>query len=205
MRKALTTRQRYVLEFIINYVSRNGYPPSIREMGAEFEIRSLRGVTVHLDALERKGFIRRDRNSRGIKVLQPNADPSRGELVSVPILGTIAAGIPLLAIENREGEMLIPRSMLGTAESAFGLNVKGDSMMDAHILPGDIVVIRPQQTADDGDLVAALIGEEATVKRLKFQDGRAMLFPANPAYEPIPLQDKDDILIGKVIGLMRSY
>ena len=205
MPKTLTARQRNVLEFIIKHVTQHGYPPSIREMGAEFDIKSLRGVTVHLDALERKGFIRRERSSRGITILRPNADASRGELVSVPILGTIAAGVPLLAVENREGELLVPRSMLGTADSAFALHVKGDSMVDAHILPGDTVIIRPQQTADEGDLVAALIGDEATVKRLRLQDGRAMLVAANPAYEPIPMQEKDGGLIGKVIGLMRSY
>lgn len=205
MRKTLTARQRDILEFIIRHLDRNGYPPSIREIGAEFDIRSLRGVTVHLDALERKSFIRRDRLSRGIKVLQPAADPSRGELLPVPILGTIAAGIPLLAIENREGEVLVPRSMLGGSESAFALRVRGDSMVEAHILPDDVVIIRPQQTADDGDLVAALIGDEATVKRLRLHDGVATLVPANPAYEPIPIRDRDAQLLGKLIGLMRSY
>ncbi len=205
MRKTLTIRQRHILEFIIKYVNHNGYPPSIREMGAEFDIKSLRGVTVHLDALEKKGFIRRDRLSRGIKILQPSADPSRGELMAVPILGTIAAGIPLLAVENRDGEVLVPRSMLGSSESAFALKVRGDSMVEAHILPGDVVIIRPQQTADDGDLVAALIGDEATVKRLRLQDGVATLVPANSAYEPIPLRDRDAQLLGKLIGLMRSY
>ena len=205
MRKSLTARQRYVLEFIIRFTKDRGYPPSIREMGAEFEIKSLRGVTVHLDALERKGFIRRDSISRGIKVLQPQADRAQDGLVSIPILGTIAAGAPLLAIENMEGELLAPRSMLGNDETAFALHVKGDSMVGAHILPGDIVIIRPQQTADDGDLVAALIGEEATVKRLKLQDGSAMLLPANDAYEPISMHGRDSRLLGKVIGLMRNY
>jgi len=205
MRKKLTARQRSILEFVIRFAMQNGYPPSIREIGAEFEIRSLRGVTNHLDALEAKGFIRRDRSSRGIKVLHPGGDQPPSGLVSIPILGTIAAGAPLLAIENREGELMVPRSMLGNDETAFALHVRGDSMVGAHILPGDIVVIRPQETADDGDLVAALIGDEATVKRLRLQDGCAMLAPANPAYDPIPMAGKDCRLIGRVIGLLRNY
>ncbi len=205
MPTTLTPRQRSVLECIMGYVRANGYPPSIREMGAELGIGSLRGVTVHLDALARKGFIRRDRGSRGIKVLQPAMEPLPAELVSVPVLGTIAAGTPLLAVENIERELMVPRSMLGAAEHPFALNVKGDSMVGAHVLPGDMVIIRPQQSADDGDLVAALIGDEATVKRLRLQDGRALLVPANPAYEPIPMEGSDCRLIGKVVGLLRNY
>lgn len=204
MSKILTPRQRAVLEFIIRFIDRNGYPPSIREMGAEFGIKSLRGVTVHLDALERKGFIRRDQGSRTIKVVQPHGSQTLSGSVKIPILGTIAAGIPLLAVENMEGEVIVPRAMLGTTEDPFALHVKGDSMVGAHILDGDIVVIRPQQSADDGDLVAALIGEEATVKRLKLQNGLAFLLPANPAYDPIPLQGKDCRLLGKVISLLRT-
>lgn len=205
MRKSLTARQRSVLEFIMGFSRQNGYPPSIREIGAEFGIKSLRGVTVHLDALEKKGFIRRDRLSRGIKVLHQNSDRLLRELVSIPILGTIAAGAPLLAVENQEGEIVVPRSILGSADSAFALTIRGDSMIGAHILPGDMVVIRPQQSAEDGDLVAALIGEEATVKRLRLQDGRALLLPANPAYDAIPMPDKDGRLLGRVIGLLRNY
>ncbi len=205
MRKSLTARQRSVLEFIVAFSRQNGYPPSIREIGAEFDIKSLRGVTVHLDALEKKGFIRRDRISRGIKVLSQSSQQSLRELVSIPILGTIAAGAPLLAVENIEGEIAVPKSMLGSADTAFALTIRGDSMIGAQILPGDTVVIRPQQTAEDGDLVAALIEDEATVKRLRLRDGRALLVPANPAYEAIPISDSDSRLIGKVIGLLRSY
>ncbi len=205
MRKQLTARQRSILEFIVGFVERNGYPPSIREIGAEFDIRSLRGVTVHLDALERKGFIRRESTSRSIKVLQPRISPPDSQLARLPILGTIAAGEPLLAVENVEGELSVPGAMLGGTRDAFLLRVKGDSMTGAHILPGDMVVIRPQQTADSGDLVAALIGEEATVKRLRLDGGRGTLVPANPEYDTMPIDGTESRIIGKVIALMRNY
>jgi len=201
----LTARQRSIFDSIIRYIERNGYPPSIREIGTEFGIKSLRGVTVHLDALERKGFIQRERTSRSIKILKPPVSFRENELVRLPILGTIAAGEPLLAVENVEGELSVPRAMLGAADEAFLLRVRGDSMVGAHILPGDIVVIKRQQTADSGDLVAALIGDEATVKQLRLEGGRAILMPANPAYQPIPMGGRESRLIGKVIALLRNY
>ncbi|MCX6376743.1 MAG: transcriptional repressor LexA [Armatimonadetes bacterium] len=201
----LTQRQQSVFDFVIGYIDRHGYPPSIREIGAAFGIKSLRGVTVHLDALEKKGFIRRESTSRSIQILRQHASPDGSAFLRVPILGTIAAGTPLLAVENIEGEMSVPRAMLGGTEGGFLLRVRGDSMTGAHIMDGDLVVIRPQQTAENGDLVAALLGEEATVKRFRSEGGRASLVPANPAYQPIPLKGRDARLIGKVVGLMRVY
>ena len=123
----------------------------------------------------------------------------------MPILGTIAAGTPLLAMENIEGEMSVPRAMLGGTEGGFLLRVRGDSMTGAHIMDGDLVVIRPQQTAENGDLVAALLGDEATVKRFRIEGEEASLVPANPAYQPIPLRSADVMLIGRVVGLLRTY
>ena len=198
----LTARQQAVFDFVTGYAEKQGYPPSIREIGGAFGIKSLRGVTVHLDALEKKGFIHRESTSRSIQVLRPRRV---GDLVSLPIVGTIAAGTPLLAVENIEGEMTVPRAMIGATPDAFLLRVRGDSMVGAHITEGDLVVIRPQQTAENGDLVAALLGEEATVKRFRSEGGRASLVPANPAYQPIPLKGRDVRLIGKVVGLMRVY
>lgn len=206
MSKKLTQRQKAVLDFIIKYVAEHGYPPSIREMRAEFGIASLRGVTVHLDALERKGYIRRESTSRSIQILKTEADSSRDDLVPLPLLGAIAAGAPLLASENIEAEISVPRAMLGAVRDAFLLRVKGDSMVEAHIMDGDLVVIRPQRSAGNGDLVAALIdGEEATIKRLRTDYDSVVLAPANPAYQPIPLEGADVRLIGKVIGLLRAY
>ena len=203
MARQLTRRQEAILAFITRYVEQHGYPPAIREIGPAFGIKSLRGVTIHLDALERKGHIRRESTSRSIQVLMP--DESRDSYVRLPILGAIAAGLPLLAQENIEGEMAVPRRMIGGAEGAFLLRVKGNSMVDAHILDRDVVVIRPQQTAENGEVVAALLGDEATVKRFRTEGEESTLVPANRAYEPIPLRGRDVRLIGKVIGLLRTY
>lgn len=204
MGKELTDKQRAVLECIIDYVTTNGYPPAIRDIGRMMGIGSLRGVTIHLDALEKKGFIRRESTSRSIQILKTPAD-AMGAFVNLPVVGSIAAGAPLLAVENIEMEMPVPRAMAGSADGAFLLRVRGDSMVGAHIVEGDLVVIKPQQTAENGDLVAAMLGDEATVKRLRVNGGEMTLVPANDAYEPIPLQGTDVRLIGKVIGLLRVY
>lgn len=205
MKDKLTKRQQSVLRYIEDYLAKHGYPPSIREIGLALGIKSLRGVTVHLDALERKGYIRRESTSRSIQVLKTLRTSETGAFALLPIVGTIAAGRPLLAVENIEGEISVPRTMLGATKGAFALRVKGDSMIDAHILDKDLVVIRPQPTAENGDLVAALLGDEATVKHLRIKGEEAVLMPANSAYQPISLQNTDVRLIGKVIGLLRSY
>lgn len=205
MARGLTGKQRVVLDYLIRYLGEHGYPPSIREIGKALGINSLRGVTVHLDALSRKGFIGRESTSRSIRILKTPADLEGGPFTSLPLLGSIAAGDPLLAVENIEGEVPVPKAMLGTTDRAFLLRVKGDSMIGAHIADGDLVLIRPQQTAENGDLVAALLGDEATIKRFHSDDGEAILLPANPAYQPIPLRGRDVRLVGKVIGLLRSY
>lgn len=205
MAKQLTERQKIVLDFLTRYVQKHGYPPSIREICAGVGIKSLRGVTVHLEALERKGYIKREQTSRSITILRQPKVKEEDAYIRLPLIGAIAAGEPLLAVENIEGELPVPRTMLRNTENAFLLRVKGDSMIEEHIMPGDLVVIRPQQTAENGDLVAVLIGEEATVKRLRSENGEITLLPANPAYEPIPLRGKDYRIIGKAIALLRSY
>lgn len=205
MSKGLTERQQAVYDYVVGYMEKHKWAPSIREIGAAFGIKSLRGVTVHLDALEKKKFIERESTSRSIRILQPHVAGKRSPFTTIPILGTIAAGTPLLAVENIEGEMQVPTAMLGATRNAFLLHVKGDSMVDAHIMNGDLVIIRPQQSAENGDLVAALFGDEATVKRLHIEGEEAVLLPANEAYQPIPLRHTDVRLIGKVIGLLRTY
>lgn len=205
MAKYLTAKQKRILEFIADYMNRFGYSPSIRDIQETLEIRNIRGVTVHLDALESKGYISKGRSHRSIQILRMPDQSVEAGSSGIPILGTIAAGLPLLAIENIEGRIQLPESMMGIDESAFLLRVRGDSMTGAHILPDDLVLIRPQQTANNGDLVAALLGDEATVKKLHIEDNRITLLPANPLYEPIILQDTDARIIGKVIGLLRSY
>ena len=205
MAKYLTIKQKRILEFIADYMNRSGFSPSIRDIQESLGIRNIRGVTVHLDSLEKKGYISKGKSHRSIRILRMSEQSEGSRPSDIPILGTIAAGLPLLAIENIEGRVQLPESMMGIDESAFLLRVRGDSMTGAHILPDDLVLIRPQQTANNGDLVAALLGDEATVKRLHIENNTITLMPANPLYEPITLRDTDARIIGKVIGLLRLY
>ena len=204
MAKGLTKRQELILQYILDYVAREGYPPSIREIGRDFSIGSLRGVTVHLDALERKGYISRSNTPRSIKVVHPSYQPE-SRVVLLPLLGTIAAGIPIEAEENIEDMIPVPTEMARNIEGAFLLRVRGVSMIDDGILDRDLVVVRPQQTANNGDIVAALLGDEATVKRFNKVGNRVSLMPSNDEYEPIPVDREDSRILGKVVGLLRSY
>ena len=207
MAKGLTKRQEEVLQYICDYVEENGFPPSIREIGDKCFITSLRGVTVHLDALQRKGFIERGKQPRSIRVVQ-NGRPERGLVKFLPLVGQIAAGVPILASENVEAMIPVPADLVRTAESAFCLRVKGESMVGEGIRPRDLVIIRPQPTANHNDLIAARIDDEATVKRIHFdQDDRSIvrLMPSNPAFEPIVASRDEVHVIGRVIGLWRDY
>lgn len=204
MAKGLTKRQQLILQFVQDYVQKVGYPPSIREIGAHAGIGSLRGVTVHLDALARKGFITRSNTPRSIKIVLPQGDISN-KAVLLPLLGNIAAGIPIAAVEHVEDMIPVPSEMVRNIENAFLLRVKGDSMTGEGIMPRDLVVIKPQQAANQGDLVACLIGDEATVKRLHMDANGVKLMPSNPAYEPIEIHTEDAKVIGKVVGLIRDY
>ena len=206
MTRGLTDKQERILNYIVEYVEDKGYPPSIREIGTAFEISSLRGVTVHLDALERKGYIKRANTSRSITVIgKTGATSPKRNITFLPIVGTIAAGTPITASENLDGHMPVSQEMVHNVQGAFVLRVKGDSMIDDHIMPSDFVIIKPQAHADSGELVAVMLGDEATVKRLQHQNGKVLLMPANSAYEPIEVNREDSRVIGKVIGLMRSY
>lgn len=204
MAKGLTTRQEAILRFIADYQSSSGYPPSIREIGAEFGIGSLRGVTVHLDALEKKGFIERANTPRSIKILHP-AFSSNTNVRMLPLLGTIAAGLPILAEQYTEDLIPVPAQMVRSAPNAFVLRVRGDSMSGEGINPRDLVVIRPQTNANNGDLVAVLVGEEATVKRIHFINPGFRLVASNPAYSPIEVSEGEAQVLGRVIGLLRDY
>lgn len=206
MTRGLTDKQERILNFIVEYVEDKGYPPSIREIGTAFEISSLRGVTVHLDALERKGYIKRANTSRSITVIGRTGSTSpKRNVTFVPLVGTIAAGSPITATENIESMVPVPQEMVHNVQGAYMLRVKGDSMIDAHITDGDFVVIRPQQTAQNGDLVAALLDDEATVKTFEQANGHVRLLPANPNYEPIDFNRDGSRLMGRVIGLIRNY
>lgn len=204
MAKGLTRRQESVLQFLMEYIQKEGYPPSIREIGKVFDIGSLRGVTVHLDALERKGFITRANTPRSIRIIHPAYQPAQ-RVIMLPLVGTIAAGVPMLAQEQVEDLIPVPSEMVRNIEGAFLLRVRGDSMNGEGILPRDLVVVRPQQTANHGDLVAVLLGEEATVKRIHFDPTGIRLVASNPAYEPIMIDREDARVIGRIVGLIRDY
>jgi len=204
MARGLTVRQQSILQFVVDYTQKEGYPPSIREIGKQFEIGSLRGVTVHLDALERKGYISRANTPRSIRITHP-AYQSSNKVTMLPLIGTIAAGVPILAQEQIEDLIPVPSQMVRNIESAFLLRVRGDSMSGEGILPRDLVVVRPQATANHGELVAVLIGDEATVKRISFEPTMIRLLPSNPAYEPIVIDREDAQIIGRIVGLIRDY
>lgn len=204
MAKGLTKRQEMILQFLMDYAQREGYPPSIREIGKQFGIGSLRGVTVHLDALARKGYIERANTPRSIRITHPNYQQSQ-KVVMLPLLGQIAAGLPIQAQEHVEDLIPVPYEMVRNIESAFLLRVRGDSMSGEGILPRDLVVVRPQQAANHGDLVAVLLGDEATVKRIHFDPTGVKLVASNPAYEPIIVDREDARVIGRIVGLIRDY
>jgi repressor LexA len=199
--RALTTRQQAILDWLRDEVDRRGVPPTIREIGEEFGIRSTKGVEDHLAALERKGAIRRERGkSRAIEVV---ARPDLRGARMVPLLGRIAAGAPILAVENHAGRFILDESLVGGGET-FLLRVQGDSMKDASILDGDLVVVRAQEAARSGDIVAARIGDEATVKRFEQTPRGIRLLPENDAHAPIDVDASDDFsILGRVVGVYR--
>lgn len=198
-KKPLSSKQRKVLECIKETVRARGYPPSVREIGETVGLSSSSTVHGHLQRLEEKGFIRRDPlKPRAIEVLDPMGQGRRA--IHVPLIGQITAGTPILAVENIEEFLPIPEEF-AQSEQAFILAVRGDSMSGAGILDGDYVIIRQQTTADTGDIVAALLGDEATVKTF-YREGNAIkLQPENEKYEPIVTSDVQ--ILGKVVGLFR--
>lgn len=204
MRDRLTPRQRQVLDFIADTIRSRGYPPTIREIGERFGISSTNGVRAILSVLAKKGYIeRKPFVSRGIE-LKAYPIPSDG-VTWVPIVGRIAAGQPVLAAENIEGTLALDRSWAGSGE-LFALRVKGDSMQGAGIFDGDYVIVRQQPTAENGEIVAAIVGEEATVKRL-FREGNLIrLMPENSAMEPIVIRKREEEvrIAGKVVGVLRK-
>jgi repressor LexA len=202
MKKNLTERQQGILEFIRTTVVSRGIPPSMREIGAKFGIRSTNGVEGHLRALERGGLISRERGkSRGISL------PAGGRTAAViPLLGRVAAGAPVLSPENREAEVMVDLSLFSLRSSAnlFALKVRGESMVDAHIMDGDTLLVRAQGTAHNGDIVVALTEGEATVKRFFAEKNRVRLQPENSAMKPIYVERGEFRIVGKAIGVIRK-
>ncbi|MFC1553017.1 transcriptional repressor LexA [candidate division KSB1 bacterium] len=213
----LTKRQKEILEFIQWKLTDQGYPPSFREVAAHFGIRSTNGVKVHYDALEKKGYIRRNpRLARGIELTELAGAPSPADTAPglysippsdvshVPVIGRVAAGAPILAEENLDGYVVVDNSFIH-GDGVFALVVKGESMKDAGIFHSDYVLGKPASTYFPGDIVVAIIGDEATVKRYYPEGGRVRLEPANQAYGPIIVEENmaDFRIAGKVIGVMR--
>jgi repressor LexA len=205
----LTGRQREIWSFLVEYVDRHGYPPTVREIGAAVGLASPSTVHAHLANLERAGLLRRDPTKpRALELVGREKGAAKGtetvaELPKLPLLGQIAAGGPLLAAENVEDEIAVPESLRGD----FLLRVKGDSMVEAGILDGDVVVVRRAQDAQNGEIVVALAGDdetadEATVKRFFRESGRIRLQPENAALEPIYARHVQ--ILGKVVGVFRE-
>jgi repressor LexA len=198
--RPITDRQQQVLNCINRHIDRYGYPPTLREIAAALNINGTLGVLKHLRALEKKGAIsKQSGSSRGLRV---TARPSIGKL---PIVGTVRAGALHPAIEDIRGEVAIgPQETRG---GTFYLRVSGDSMIGAAILDGDLALIKPQPDADNGDIVVALVGDDATLKRFYREDGRIRLQPENPEMQPIFVgpDDNNISIIGKMVGLLRQY
>ena len=204
MRPALTQRQRQALQFITDCLSARGYPPTLREIGEHMGIRSTNGVNDHLKALERKGYlVREELKSRALRPV----DMSESK-VTVPIVGHVAAGQPILAQENISDRVTIDRFFIGKAPSreVFGLVIRGDSMIEDGIYDGDYIFVRKQSTAENGEVVVAMIDGEATCKRIYHEGDRVRLQPANSSMEPIYVHRSEfrsiDI-VGKVVGVYR--
>jgi repressor LexA len=203
----LTKRQREIFEFIRKYSSRYGYPPTVRDIGRAVGLASSSTVHAHLSNLERIGLLRRDPSKpRAIELLDRAVESAVDGVRSIvgpgelPVVGAVAAGTPVLAEENIEEHVPVP-AFAGGEEGEYLLRVRGDSMKDAGILEGDLVVVKMQETAQDGDIVVALLGEEATVKRFYRERDHIRLQPENAAMEPI--RSKEVRVMGRVIGLLR--
>jgi repressor LexA len=212
-RKSLSEKQLAILDVIQRSVSQRGYPPSMREIGDAVGLASLSSVTHQLNQLELSGYLRRDPNRpRALEILielpsaasesldYENSTPV-GDAAMVPLVGRIAAGVPITAEQHVEEVFPLPRQLVGNGD-LFMLNVSGDSMIDAAICDGDWVVIRAQRTAENGDIVAAMLDGEATVKVFRQRDGHTWLLPRNSNFEPI-LGDQSEVL-GKVVAVLRS-
>ena len=204
MKHRLTERQKKILDYIKLAVREKGYPPSVREIGKAVGLTSSSTVHSHLSTLEEMGYIRRDPTKpRAIEILDVDTIISKKEILPIPILGRITAGLPVLAVENIEDTFPVPLDFIGSQGDFFILTVVGDSMIEAGIYDGDYVIIRQQPTAHNGDIVAAMIGEEATVKTFYKESDHIRLQPENPAYEPI--RTKFVRILGKVVGLYRKF
>lgn len=199
----ISLKQQEILEYIKNEILNKGYPPAVREICEAVNLKSTSSVHSHLETLEKNGYIRRDPTKpRAIEIVDDSFNLSRRELVNIPIVGTVTAGQPILAVENIEGYFPLLSEDIPKGES-FMLAVKGESMINAGILDGDHIIVRKQISAENGEMVVALLGDSVTVKRFFKEDGHFRLQPENDFMEPIIVDNVE--ILGKVIGLYRRY
>ena len=188
-----SNKAQLIVEYVNQFVQENGYSPSVREIGAAVGLRSTASVSYHLQALQEKGLLQSPGAKGRKRAIVTTVRPGQ-----IPVVGVVTAGLPILAVENQVGTICWDGD-----PNCFALRVRGDSMINAAILPGDLVVVRPQQSADDGQIVVARIGDEATVKRLRRRNGQVWLLPENENYEPIDGSEAE--LIGLVKAVIREY
>lgn len=208
----LTKRQQQIFDFILSNIDKFGYPPTIPEIQHKFSFKSPNAVQSHLEALERKEYIaRRPHKSRGLEILngkisKDNTINADDNITEVPIVGSVSAGMPILAQENIEGSIFVDKIISRNNRGMFALRIKGTSMVNAGILDGDFVLVHQQPTAEQGEIVVALIGDEATVKRFYRDKNKIKLKPENDTMEPIFIdpKEKDVTILGKVQGVIRK-
>ena len=188
-----SNKAQLIVDYVNQFVQENGYSPSVREIGAAVGLRSTASVSYHLQALQEKGLLQSPGAKGRKRAIVTTVRPGQ-----IPVVGVVTAGLPILAVENQEGSICWDGD-----PSCFALRVRGDSMINAAILPGDLVVVRPQQSADDGQIVVARIGDEATVKRLRRRNGQVWLLPENENYAPIDGSEAE--LVGLVKAVIREY
>ncbi len=211
MKTQTTDRQQEILIFIQQYLDENGFPPTLREIGKQFGISSTFGVKRHLDALVKKGYLNIESNSsRAISFVKDKMEENSflkerdNSFSKIPVIGRVAAGSPITAIENIEGNIIVDASFIKKAEDSFALKVKGDSMINAGIFEGDVVIVSPSSEAFNGETVVAMIDDEVTVKIFQKKNNKIVLFPENEKYKPIEVdKSKDFKIVGKVVGLVR--
>jgi len=205
MKNELTIKQKKVLHFLKNHLQEKGFPPTLREIASHFGLRGPKAPQKTLQTLEKKGYIRRvPGGSRAIEMLIPPL-VHKSQILSLPMVGRVRAGEPILAIENIEGYINLDQSLV-SSDDVFLLRVQGDSMIDAHIQNGDFALVKPQPNAENGEIVVALVDDEATIKRIFKKRDLIRLEPANPNMEPIIVKkgERRVTIVGKVVGIFRK-
>ena len=204
-KEQLSDKQQQILEFIKRRILDKGYPPAVREICEAVNLRSTSSVHSHLETLERKGYIHRDPTKpRAIEITDDDFNLARREIINIPVVGTVTAGEPILAVENIEEYFpMLPNHI--SNKNTFMLHVRGESMINAGVLSGDHILVKQQDTAENGEMVAALIDDSATVKTFYHENGHIRLQPENDTMDPIVVEEKDVHILGKVIGVFRFF